>query len=915
MGGYSVKASSPNPSKVFNLTCIEKIGSDLWVGTGNNVRLCKWNDTTFSLESTEDTLGGATVLKNIRESTELPDIVSCTSARIGQYDIATNVFIGTPGLSVAYAGDHLEMTATNKIRFGKLGARVITEYDGAFQASTESNTIDSNIQYGIMFSGDLYVGTADGALWKYNGTDTLTKVANAISSAVRHMVVFSGAIYMVADDGKLYTSDGASNWVAKSSAISTLYTGYPTNPDFLQFLFEHSSSLYCLVFNGFLLKWNGTDDWIMYNSKRSYSQHWFMTSYSGDLLAGVTGTGDLLVLDPELLTYPTGIASSEAFGSPSVAITDQYIHPDGVISGEVFGIPHSDPVQAEPDSIASAEAFSNPSISTGNVTITPTGIASLEAVPLPSVLPGNVNISPDPILTLEAFGFSEVGVQQYITLAGIPSEEDLTFVENSGRWQNQTVRLGDNTYINSLIVFEGKIWGGSNNTSGGKLLRWDESSRAWEEMASLGASEDFVLSLAIYNSKLYLGTGGQAKLYSWNGATLDLEAGRPGSETGITKLVVHNSKLYGSTEGSGLLVEWDDVSAWNIVAPQIDGQISMLDMIEFEGDLYTGSAISASLYKWNGTNSWIRVAPQLGSELIIRSLIEFQGDIYAGTQLTGELLKWNKVNAWESVGAQLDGQALYTLFVYNNILYAGTAFNGKLFQWNIASQSFSVVAESYFNQTVIGAMVAHNGRIYAGTGDDALLLEYIPLVGPVGSGLTVKNTTNIRSGLPRLPGGTAGDLLMTLDSRDGYIDLMLGDRDLERDGGFETAVLLTLISDKLADSDDELPDKGGYLGGYWGDSLPFVEGDQIGWKGWLLQRSKAEDNIIAKAKEYLLDGFQWMLDDGIVKELNFDVTRIDRKEDWGSSTLYMTLKFIRPEQENILFSFYYNWEEQLLRRA
>ena len=129
------------------------------------------------------------------------------------------------------------------------------------------------------------------------------------------------------------------------------------------------------------------------------------------------------------------------------------------------------------------------------------------------------------------------------------------------------------------------------------------------------------------------------------------------------------------------------------------------------------------------------------------------------------------------------------------------------------------------------------------------------------------------------------------------------------------AVLITLISDKRADDDDILPDEGGYKGGWWGDDLPFVPGDLIGWKGWLLRRSKAISTVIAEAEDFLRDGFQWMFDDGIIEDLEINVVRDDKILDMGSSVLLISLKFVRPGKQDVFFQYHFNWESQLLRSA
>lgn len=167
-----------------------------------------------------------------------------------------------------------------------------------------------------------------------------------------------------------------------------------------------------------------------------------------------------------------------------------------------------------------------------------------------------------------------------------------------------------------------------------------------------------------------------------------------------------------------------------------------------------------------------------------------------------------------------------------------------------------------------------------------------------------------KSALPPPSPAKTGDIRLTYDVYDQYVDFILADRDVERDPGLETAVMITLLTDKLADEEDDLPDDSGYRGGWFGDSIPVVEDYKMGTKLWLLQRAKTVSEIPARAKEYLKDGFQWMIDDEIVQAVNISV---ERRRDL-KTTLAFTLSFVKPEGVTIFYKFYYNWEAQLLRR-
>ena len=110
----------------------------------------------------------------------------------------------------------------------------------------------------------------------------------------------------------------------------------------------------------------------------------------------------------------------------------------------------------------------------------------------------------------------------------------------------------------------------------------------------------------------------------------------------------------------------------------------------------------------------------------------------------------------------------------------------------------------------------------------------------------------------------ANDILLQFTDID-EADLVLGNGDLERDGGLGTAVLLSLFSDRRADIDDEYDNDD--RKGWWGDNIAETEGDQIGSKIWLLSRSKATQENIEKLQLYAFEALEWMIEDEVVTKI------------------------------------------------
>src|SRR5471030_236808 len=101
----------------------------------------------------------------------------------------------------------------------------------------------------------------------------------------------------------------------------------------------------------------------------------------------------------------------------------------------------------------------------------------------------------------------------------------------------------------------------------------------------------------------------------------------------------------------------------------------------------------------------------------------------------------------------------------------------------------------------------------------------------------------------------------------GYGDWVLVGTNLQTGNGVITAVLISLFSDRLANSDDVIPDGTNDPRGWVGDLGNEV---LVGSRLWLLSRSKLTQQVAATAQSMATEALQWMLDDGVVAK--FDIT-------------------------------------------
>lgn len=105
-------------------------------------------------------------------------------------------------------------------------------------------------------------------------------------------------------------------------------------------------------------------------------------------------------------------------------------------------------------------------------------------------------------------------------------------------------------------------------------------------------------------------------------------------------------------------------------------------------------------------------------------------------------------------------------------------------------------------------------------------------------------------------------------------DLAVSGPSLEEDDGLETAVAISLFTDRRVREGEQLPrtalpsDAAIERRGWWGDSFPPVEGHMTGSRLWTLVREKQTDAVAERAREMALEALQWMVEDGIARAVN-----------------------------------------------
>jgi phage gp46-like protein len=155
------------------------------------------------------------------------------------------------------------------------------------------------------------------------------------------------------------------------------------------------------------------------------------------------------------------------------------------------------------------------------------------------------------------------------------------------------------------------------------------------------------------------------------------------------------------------------------------------------------------------------------------------------------------------------------------------------------------------------------------------------------------------------------DIALGFDAASMAGDLTLSDGLLSTDDGLRTAIIISVFTDARARVDDEIPDGTTNRRGWWADRVAPAsragtsqggrKPDRIGSRMWLLSREKQVPAVLARAKEYLTEALQWLLDEGVATQVVVS-TWVER-----TGVLGWKAEITRPDGTTETFRFDYVW--------
>ncbi|MDB1109702.1 phage GP46 family protein [Pseudomonas extremaustralis] len=117
------------------------------------------------------------------------------------------------------------------------------------------------------------------------------------------------------------------------------------------------------------------------------------------------------------------------------------------------------------------------------------------------------------------------------------------------------------------------------------------------------------------------------------------------------------------------------------------------------------------------------------------------------------------------------------------------------------------------------------------------------------------------------------DIGLSYDADAKCFDLAIVNGDLAPDATLETAVLLSLYTDRRALDEDVLPDGGSDRRGWWFDAYTVRP---IGSRLWLISREKDVDQVLRRAEQYAREALTWVIEDGIASAVDVEAIHARR---------------------------------------
>lgn len=144
------------------------------------------------------------------------------------------------------------------------------------------------------------------------------------------------------------------------------------------------------------------------------------------------------------------------------------------------------------------------------------------------------------------------------------------------------------------------------------------------------------------------------------------------------------------------------------------------------------------------------------------------------------------------------------------------------------------------------------------------------------------------------------DLALIYSKDGGFFDLSIENGDFVQDRDLQTAVTISVLSDRRSREDDKIPNQEGW-------SADFIKkvGETItGSRLWLIRNEKTLDSLLPFAEEAARESLEWVIDNEIAENITVTATYKDKI----AGIMVLNIDLYRP-QGNIPTQFNFVWNQ------
>ena len=212
-----------------------------------------------------------------------------------------------------------------------------------------------------------------------------------------------------------------------------------------------------------------------------------------------------------------------------------------------------------------------------------------------------------------------------------------------------------------MAVYDGNLYVGSelysgggsalplspNKNHGGRVYRYEGGTK-WANCGKI-ADVRSISGLAVFNGKLYAGTGGTGAwrdtprtrgMYRYDGDGKWTSCGCP--DLRVVHLSVYNGDLFGLSYDDGGFFRYDGGTDWTHLGP-VPATTQTYGTAVYEGQLLGGTWPTGSVYRYESPQKWTHIG-QLGAEKEVMGMAVYNGKLYAGTLPLAHVVRYEGDN-------------------------------------------------------------------------------------------------------------------------------------------------------------------------------------------------------------------------------------------------------------------------------